>query len=66
MYHVYIKTASSFDGRKLLGEFSDYEVAYEAVEAELDKNKDLKYIIEETTGSVNIYGELVVDVIEEN
>ncbi len=66
MYHVYIKKDTGFDDRKLLGEYSDYDVAWEKVEAELAKDKDLKYVIEETTGAVDVYGNLITDVIEQN
>lgn len=66
MYQVYIKTSASYDGKKLLGEFSDYEKACEKVEAELEKNKDIKYVIEESDGSVNSYGDLITWVVDEN
>jgi hypothetical protein len=65
MYQVYIKIETGFDRIKI-GEFKDYDKVQEKIETELAKNKDLKYIIEETTGSVNGYGELIADVIEEN
>ena len=66
MYQVYIKTKSSYEGRKLIGKFKEYDEAWEKIEEELSKDKDIKYVIEETTGSVDIYGELIVDVVEEN
>jgi len=47
-------------------QFKDIDKAYEKIEDELVKNKDIKYVLEETTGHVDIYGELTVDVIEEN
>jgi len=66
MYQVYIKKETGFRSKDLIGEFKDIDKAYEKVETELAKNKDIKYVIEETTGHVDIYGELTVDVIEEN
>jgi len=66
MYQVYIKTDTGLDKKRLIGEFRDFEKAQEKIEAELAKNNDLRYIIEETNGSVNVYGELIVDVVEEN
>lgn len=66
MYQLYIKTDSAFDGKKLIGEFSNIDDAHEKIEAEIAKDKDIKYVIEESTGSVNIYGDLISDVIEEN
>lgn len=66
MYYVYIKTESSFDGRKLVGEYSEYEQAQEKIEAELAKDKTIKYVIEETTGHVDVYGNLIADIVDEN
>ena len=66
MYQVYIKKETGFRSKNLIGEFEDIEKAYEKIEAELAKNKDIKYVLEETGGHVDIYGELTVDVIEEN
>jgi len=63
MYQVYIK--SGLDRTKI-GEFRDFDKAQEKIEVELAKNSDLKYVLEETTGSVDIYGELTASVIEEN
>jgi len=63
MYKVYIKTGLD---RKKIGEFRDFDEAQEKIEAELAKNEDLKYVIEETTGHVDIYGELVASVVDEN
>lgn len=65
MYQVYIKKAGIMS-KKLVGEFKDYDKAYEQVEVELAKDKDIKYIIEETDGHVDIYGDLTASVIEEN
>jgi len=66
MYQVYLKKDAGFMSKDLIGEFKDIDKAYEKVESELAKNKDFKYVIEETTGHVDIYGNLTVDVIEEN
>lgn len=66
MYQLYIKKETGFKAKTLAGEFEDIEKAYEKIENELAKNKDVKYVLEETTGHVNIYGDLTVDVIEEN
>jgi len=66
MYQLYFKTDSGFDPKKLIGEFSDLEDVYEKLNAELAKDKDIKYIIEETTGCVDSYGELIANVVEKN
>jgi hypothetical protein len=66
MYQVYIKTETDFDSKKLIGEFRDIDDAYEKIENELAKNKDIKYVIEETTGCVDNYGDLVARVVKKN
>lgn len=66
MYQVYIKKDTGFDSKKLIGEFSDYDKATEKIEAELAKDKDIKYVIEETSGHVDSYGELLTTVVDEN
>ena len=66
MYHVYIKTTSGFDSKKLVGEYGNIDKAYEKIESELAKNPEVKYILEETTGHVDSYGELLATVVEEN
>jgi len=66
MYQVYIKKESGFSSKKLIGEFKDFDKASERIQEELAKNADLKYLIEETTGRVDNYGDLVATVVEEN
>lgn len=66
MYHLYFKTDSSFNPKKKIADYDDIDQAYEKIEQEKTKNPDVKYIIEETTGYVDSYGELVADVVEEN
>ena len=66
MYQVYLKKDTGFNSKDLVGEFKDIEKAYEKIENELAKNKDIKYVLEETTGHVDIYGNLTVEVVEEN
>lgn len=64
MYQVYIKKGTVL--RNLIGEFKDFDKAEEKIEQELAKDKDIKYVIEETTGHVDIYGNLSTEIIEEN
>jgi hypothetical protein len=56
MYQVYIIDESAFDSKKLIGEFKDYEKASEKIANVLAKNKDIKYILEETTVKPPIFG----------
>lgn len=66
MYQVYVIDEAAFDPKKLIGEFSNIENARARLQKEIVKNNDIKYIIEETTGHVDSYGELIATVIEEN
>lgn len=66
MYQVYIIDESAFDPKKLIGEFSDIDNAHTRLQKEFVKNAGTKYVIEQTTGHVNSYGELIATVVEEN
>lgn len=66
MYHVYFIDETAFNPKKPAGEFSSIECAHARVEKELARNNDTKYVIEETTGHVDSYGELLTTVVEEN
>lgn len=66
MFHVYIIKETGFEAKKLIGEFKDFDRASERIEKELAKDKDIKYVIEESTGDVDSYGELLMTVVEEN
>ncbi len=66
MYQVYEKKETALGSKRKIGEYKDYDKANEKVEAELAKTKDFKYVIEETTGHFDSYGELISRVIDEN
>jgi len=66
MYQVYIKKETGYNEKKLIGEYRDFEKATEIVEAQLAKNKEIKYVIEETTGAVDGLGDLIARVVKEN
>jgi hypothetical protein len=66
MYHVYVIDESAFDPKKAIGDFGNLDDARKRLKREFAKNADTKYVIEETTGHVNSYGDLVAEVIEEN
>jgi hypothetical protein len=66
MYQLYIKKETGFETKKLIAEFKDSDSAYVRIETELAKDKDLKYILEETTGHVDSYGDLLATVVDEN
>ena len=66
MYQVYVKKGTGFNSKTLIGEYKEYEKASERIETELAKDKDFKYVLEETTGHVNSYGDLVANIVDEN
>ena len=66
MFYVYLKQDTGFEDKKLVGEYSDVKKAYEKAEAILAKDKDAKYVIEETSGYVDNYGELIPTIVYEN
>lgn len=66
MYYVYIKQDTGFESKKLVGEFEDIDDAYDKIDEELAKDKDIKYVLEKQTGHVDIYGELTRQIIEKN
>ena len=66
MYHVYVKEDSAFDAERLVGEYSDVEEAFAKVEEIVEKDASIKYVIKETDGHVDNYGELITSIVDEN
>jgi hypothetical protein len=66
MYQLYIIDEKLFDPKKLVCEFSSIDNIRARLNKEITKNADVKYIIEETSGHVNSYGDLIATVVEEN
>ena len=65
MYHIYTERNHSEFSRALVAETSDYDVAIEKAEKAIEGKADMNYIIEETDGSMNSYGELIARVVAE-
>lgn len=63
MYQVYIDKPSYFDP-ELAGEFKDLDKAIEFAEKEKTADDEVSYIIEETNGSMNSYGEQISRVVK--
>lgn len=63
MYQVYIDKPSYFDPEKI-GEFKDLDKAIELAEKEKALDSEATYIIEETNGSMNSYGEQISRVVK--
>lgn len=66
MYHVYTEKDYSEFSKTLVGEFTDLEDAMEKARKSIENRSDLRYIVEETDGHVNNYGELITTVIAES
>lgn len=66
MYHVYTEKNHSEYTRALVIETSDYDVAIEKAEKAIEGKPQLRYIIEQTDGSMNSYGDLIATVVAES
>ena len=66
MYQVYVERNYSELSRNLLGEYSSLEEARVVAKKAIAENDELNYIIEETDGHFNSYGDLVTTVVEES
>lgn len=63
MFQVYIDKPSYYDA-EMVGEFKELEKAIEFAEAEKSKDSESSYIIEETNGSMNSYGEQISRIVK--
>ncbi len=66
MYHVYTEKNHSEYTRALVTETSDYDLAIEKAEKAIAGKPELRYIIEQTDGSMNSYGDLITTVVAES
>lgn len=66
MFHVYVERNYSELSRNLLGEYMSLEEARTVAKKAVAENSELNYIIEETDGHFNSYGDLVSTVVEES
>ena len=65
MYHIYtIKNRSEFS-KTLVAEKKDYDEALQKAEKAIEGKEGYNYVIEETDGSMNSYGELIATVVAE-
>lgn len=63
MYQVYtIKNGSDLT-KTLIKELEDFEEALDCAEKAVENKPELKYIVEETSGHFNSYGDLEVTVV---
>ena len=66
MFHVYTERNYSELSRTLVGEYQSLEEARAVAKKAIAENSELNYIIEETDGHFNSYGDLVSTVVEES
>lgn len=65
MYHVYIEKNHSEFSKTLICETKDYDLAIEKAEKAIEGKEGYNYIVEETDGSMNSYGDLIATVVAE-
>lgn len=66
MFQVYTAKDKSQLSKNLIGEFKDYGEAMDCAEKAIEGKSDLRYIVEETNGCVDSYGELIATVVAES
>ncbi|MCD8377300.1 MAG: hypothetical protein LUB59_00765 [Candidatus Gastranaerophilales bacterium] len=66
MFQVYTQEGNKELTKSIVGEFSDYDKAMDCAEKSIKGKPNLKYIVEETNGCFNSYGDLVSEVIAES
>ena len=66
MYQVYVERNYSELSRTLIGEFPNLEDARACAKKAISEDLILNYIIEETDGHFNSYGDRVSTVVEES
>ena len=66
MFQVYTAKDKSELSKNLIGEFKEYDDAMDYAEKAIEGHSDLRYIVEETNGCVNSYGELIATVVAES
>lgn len=63
MYKLSIRKPKAYSYDEI-GDFSELEDAQERAQQEKAKNPEINYKIEESNGSFNSYGELLLDLVE--
>ncbi len=66
MFQVYTSTDKSELSKNLIGEFKDWDEAMDCAEQAIEGKTGIRYIVEETNGIVNSYGELIASVVAES
>ncbi len=66
MFQVYTAKDKSQLSKNLIGEFKDWDDAMDCAEKAIEGKEGLRYIVEETNGCVDSYGELIATVVAES
>jgi len=66
MFQVYTSTDKSELSKNLVGEFKEWDDAMDCAEQAVEGKKGIRYIVEETNGTVNSYGEQIPTVVAES
>ncbi len=66
MFQVYTSTDKSELSKNLIGEFKEWDDAMDCAEQAIEGKKGIRYIVEETNGTVNSYGEQIPTVVAES
>ena len=66
MFQVYTSTDKSELSKNLVGEFKEWDDAMDRAEKAIEGKKGIRYIVEETNGTVNSYGEQIPTVVAES
>lgn len=66
MFQVYTAKDKSELSKNLIGEFKEYNDAMDCAEKAIEGHSDLRYIVEETNGCVDSYGEQIATVVAES
>ena len=65
MYHIYTLKNHSELSKTLVAETKDYDTALQKAEKAIEGKEGYNFVIEETDGSMNSYGELIATVVAE-
>ena len=66
MFQVYTEKDHSNLTKTMVSEFADLDEALECAQKAIEGKPGLRYIVEETTGVFNSYGEQIATVVEES
>lgn len=66
MFQVYTAKDKTQLSKNLIGEFKDWDDAMDCAEKAIEGKEGLRYIVEETNGCVDSYGELIATVVAES